>query len=69
MIYTGYLWEDLLAAGNAPWRRLVEAADILVDGPFVQALKDIGLLFRGSSNQRLINVPQSLAAGRVILAE
>jgi anaerobic ribonucleoside-triphosphate reductase activating protein len=37
-----------------------------VDGPFVLVLKNIDLRFRGSSNQRLIDVPQSLAAGRVI---
>jgi anaerobic ribonucleoside-triphosphate reductase activating protein len=66
MVYTGYLWEDLLAAGNPAWRRLIEAADILVDGPFIQAQKNIDLRFRGSANQRLIDVPQSLAAGRVI---
>jgi anaerobic ribonucleoside-triphosphate reductase activating protein len=67
MVYTGYLWEDLLAAGNPAWRRLIEAADILVDGPFIQAQKNIDLRFRGSANQRLIDVPQSLAAGRVVV--
>jgi anaerobic ribonucleoside-triphosphate reductase activating protein len=67
MVYTGYLWENLLSANNPAWRRLIEAADILVDGPFIQAQKNIDLRFRGSANQRLINVPQSLAAGRVVL--
>jgi anaerobic ribonucleoside-triphosphate reductase activating protein len=67
MIYTGYLWEDLLATDRPGWRRLIEAADILVDGPFIRAQKNIELRFRGSANQRLINVPQSLTAGRVIL--
>ncbi|MDR1239969.1 MAG: anaerobic ribonucleoside-triphosphate reductase activating protein [Treponema sp.] len=67
MTYTGYRWEDLLAAGNPAWSRLIEATDILVDGPFIRALKNIGLRFRGSSNQRLIDVLQSLAAGRVIV--
>jgi anaerobic ribonucleoside-triphosphate reductase activating protein len=66
VVYTGYLWEDLLTVGKPGWHRLIEAADILVDGPFIQAQKDIGLRFRGSANQRLIDVPQSLAAGRVI---
>jgi anaerobic ribonucleoside-triphosphate reductase activating protein len=69
MTYTGYLWEDLLAAGNPAWRRLIDATDILVDGPFIRALKNIDLRFRGSANQRLINVPQSLAAGRAVLWE
>jgi anaerobic ribonucleoside-triphosphate reductase activating protein len=66
MTYTGYLWEDLLSANKPAWRRLIEATDILVDGPFVKALKNIELRFRGSANQRLIDVPQSLASGRVI---
>jgi anaerobic ribonucleoside-triphosphate reductase activating protein len=64
--YTGYLWEDLLAADNPGWRRLIDATDILVDGPFVQSLKNIDLRFRGSANQRLIDVPRSLAAGQVV---
>jgi anaerobic ribonucleoside-triphosphate reductase activating protein len=67
MVYTGYLWEDILAADRPGWRRLIEAACILVDGPFILAQKNIDLRFRGSANQRLIDVPHSLAAGRVIL--
>jgi anaerobic ribonucleoside-triphosphate reductase activating protein len=67
MTYTGYRWEDLLANGRAGWRRLIEATDILVDGPFILAKKNIDLRFRGSANQRLIDVPRSLAAGRVVL--
>jgi anaerobic ribonucleoside-triphosphate reductase activating protein len=67
MTYTGYLWEDLLAANNPAWRRLIEATDILVDGPFIRALKNIELRFRGSANQRLIDAPRSLAAGELIL--
>ena len=41
--------------------------DVLVDGPFVMAKKDLNLRFRGSSNQRLIDVPASLASGTVVL--
>ena len=50
-------------------KALLEGLDVLVDGPFVLAKKDLGLRFRGSSNQRIIDVPASLKAGEVRLAE
>ena len=62
--YTGYTFEKLL---NMPaQRKLLELLDVLVDGPFVEAQRDTTLLFRGSKNQRLIDVPRSLAAGKVV---
>jgi anaerobic ribonucleoside-triphosphate reductase activating protein len=64
--FTGHLWEDIFSSGRKDWLRLVAATDILVDGPFITALRDIDLRFRGSSNQRLINVRESLAAGKVV---
>ena len=62
--YTGYLFEALLAKADRDegTRRLLENIDILVDGPFVEARKDRLLLFRGSANQRILDVPASLAA-------
>ena len=64
--YTGYLYEDLAAGRVGDYgRALLEELDVLVDGPFVQAQKDLSLRFRGSANQRLIDVPASLAAGDV----
>jgi anaerobic ribonucleoside-triphosphate reductase activating protein len=65
MTYTGYCWEELLAPGREDWRRLIEATDILVDGPFLRELRDPDLRFRGSSNQRLIDVRRSLRENRV----
>ena len=68
--YSGFLFEEL-AAGRVGdhSRALLEKLDVLVDGPFVLARKDLGLRFRGSSNQRIVDVPASLAAGEVRLAD
>ncbi|MDD3164959.1 MAG: anaerobic ribonucleoside-triphosphate reductase activating protein [Oscillospiraceae bacterium] len=57
--YSGYPFEQLLARGSA----LLPEVDILVDGPFVKELKNLNLRFRGSSNQRILDVAQSLRAG------
>ena len=62
--YTGFVYESLI---NEDERELLENIDVLVDGPFIQKLHDPDLLFRGSSNQRLIDVQKSLYAGEVIL--
>jgi len=53
-VYTGYTLEQLLAHGTAEQRWLLAECDMLVDGPFVLAERDITLAFRGSRNQRLI---------------
>lgn len=63
--YTGYCFEALLHMPAQ--RRLLDLVDVLVDGPFVEAQRDTDLLFRGSANQRLIDVPRSLAEGSVVL--
>ncbi len=65
--YTGFSFEDLVK--NEAQRRLLTQLDVLVDGRFVEALKDPDLLFRGSSNQRLIDVQESLRQGKVVEAE
>ena len=67
--YTGYTYEELLEERDPGRLTLLEAVDVLVDGPFVLARKSYGALFRGSSNQRLIDVPASLRAGRAVLWE
>ena len=63
--FTGFTFEALLQ--NASQRRLLELVDVLVDGPFVQHLRDENLVFRGSSNQRIIDVPASLEQGKVVM--
>lgn len=60
-IYTGYLYEDFK---DLP---IMEYIDVLVDGPFIEALKDISLKFKGSSNQRIIDVQASRSSGSVKL--
>ena len=65
--YTGYRYEDLAEAGRADWEALLAATDVLVDGPFLQAQKSYAALFRGSANQRLIDLRQTRAAGQVVL--
>ena len=69
--YSGYLYEDFLPGGRACCEVTEEylgLIDILVDGPFILEQKDISLLFRGSANQRIIDVPKSRACGDVVIA-
>ena len=68
-VYTGYTYERLIAGEVPGAMELLAQADVLVDGPFVEARKSYAALFRGSTNQRLIDVPRSLAAGQVVLWE
>lgn len=62
--YTGFTFETIVKIPR--YRQLLDEIDVLVDGPFVKSLRDEDLLFRGSSNQRLIDVPASLAKGEVV---
>ncbi len=64
--YTGFLFEELVA--DAQYLPLLQNIDVLVDGPFVMAQRDEDLRFRGSTNQRIIDVPASLAKGEVVLS-
>ncbi|MFZ5640515.1 MAG: anaerobic ribonucleoside-triphosphate reductase activating protein [Bacillota bacterium] len=65
--YTGYVWDELLEMGrNQPAvMELVAVSDFIVDGPFIEEQKDLNLPFRGSRNQRIINVARSLEKGEV----
>lgn len=62
--YTGYCFETLL--GRKAARELLSYVDVLVDGPFILAERDLSLRFRGSRNQRLIDVQRSLSENRTI---
>ena len=63
--YTGYRFEELLS--HPTRRQLVELCDVIVDGRYVEAERDLSLHFRGSRNQRIIDVKASLTSGEVVL--
>ena len=65
--YTGYTWETLSAAGDPDWEALLAATDVLVDGPFLEDRRSYSALFRGSDNQRLIDLNRTREAGRPVL--
>ena len=71
--FSGYLIDrDILAGRLGPWeitREYLGYLDVLVDGPFIMAKKDLTLRFRGSSNQRLIDVQASLKENKIVLWE
>jgi anaerobic ribonucleoside-triphosphate reductase activating protein len=66
-MYTGYTYDDLIALPVGNTRRLIlDQVDVLVDGRYVDHLRDPSLCFRGSSNQRLINIRESTREGKVV---
>ncbi len=69
--FSGYLFDrDILSGRLGDWeitKEYISYLDVLVDGPFVLAKKNLSLRFRGSENQRLIDVPASLKAGEIVL--
>ncbi|MCD7748556.1 MAG: anaerobic ribonucleoside-triphosphate reductase activating protein [Oscillospiraceae bacterium] len=69
--FTGFLYEDLLRPGSHPRCEVTDdmlsMLDVLVDGPFILAKKEVGLRFRGSRNQRLIDLNKTREAGQVAL--
>ena len=71
--FSGYLFDKDILAGRLGPRNITKVflsyLDVLVDGPFVLAKKDLTLRFRGSSNQRLINVQESLRQNKIVLWE
>jgi len=64
--FTGYIWGKLPQVEGVT-EELISLLDVLVDGPFVAAQKNLSLRFRGSENQRLIDVPETLHTGEVVL--
>lgn len=66
-VYTGFTFEEIIE--NDKLKNLLSHIDVLVDGKFIESLKDRHLKFRGSSNQRIIDVPLSLEEGKVVELE
>lgn len=67
MAYTGFVFEDIV--GNKKMRQLLDNIDILIDGPFVEEKLTYTLPFRGSSNQRAIDVQNSLKNGYAVIRD
>lgn len=65
VVYSGYIFEEIIK--NEQWLKLMRFTDILVDGRFEKDKRSLDLLFRGSSNQRVIDVKKSLESGEVKL--
>lgn len=72
-LWTGFAWEDFdhikMSLNKALIKALLHNCDVVVDGPFVEAQKDLTLKYRGSSNQRVIDVQKTLAQNKIILYE
>lgn len=66
LVYTGYTYEELMALNNPDIMSLLQYVDVLIDGRYVQEQKSLSLLFKGSANQRIINVQESLRLGNVV---
>jgi anaerobic ribonucleoside-triphosphate reductase activating protein len=65
--YTGFTYEELVADNSSGVKALLSASDILIDGKYIHALRDAKLKFRGSSNQRMIDIAETQKNGRVVL--
>lgn len=67
--YTGYTFDKLKAMDDPGIQKLLALTDVLVDGPFILSERSLNIKWRGSTNQRLIDVPKSLAEGHAVILE
>ena len=65
--YTGYTFEEILSSGNEDFIKFLKNTDVLVDGKFVLKERSLELNFRGSKNQRIIDVKKTLSSGNIVL--
>ncbi len=66
-IYSGYIFEEIMM--HKKTKEILKYCDVLVDGPFIEEQKDLRLRFKGSKNQRIIDVQKTLSEGKVTLLE
>lgn len=66
MIYTGFTWEELMERCDSDILSLLQNTDILVDGRFELSQRSLALVYKGSKNQRILNVAKSLAEKRPV---
>lgn len=66
-VYSGYTYEEIMSIPNAT--DLLDWCDVLVDGPYIQEKRDLSLPFRGSSNQRIIDLNETRQANKVVLLD
>ena len=66
-IYSGYTFEQLLEMEDSAVKELLSLCDVLIDGPFLLEQRSLALLFRGSKNQRILNLPASLKEGKAVV--
>ena len=69
LIYSGYYYEELLKLNNQDINYILDNIDYLIDGPFEINKKNLNLLFRGSSNQRYINIKESRKMNKIVTVE
>jgi anaerobic ribonucleoside-triphosphate reductase activating protein len=67
--YTGYTYEELIEDNNDGVKALLAASDILIDGKYIHKLRSIKLKFRGSSNQRVIDMVKTREKGNIVLCK
>ncbi|MGE5422759.1 MAG: anaerobic ribonucleoside-triphosphate reductase activating protein [Ignavibacteriales bacterium] len=69
--YSGYTYEELMEKGrqDVSVMKILENTDILIDGPYMEELKDLSLAYRGSRNQRIIDINSSFQTGKVVQLE
>ena len=68
-VFTGFCYEELIAEQDTDIQMVFENIDVLKDGPFIEAESEAGLIFKGSRNQRVLDMPETIKSGRPVILE